>query len=301
MTTASHRYSHHALRALTHASTLATGFQHAQQDTGHLLVGVMLAEGSLGAQVIAELNITPDVAGVFLKRLLPRVEEVPQPMPPGEAFQKALADAELESDWLGSHYIGTEHLLLGITRTTPGNALELLRLIDLPPEQIRRRVRHVIQAREQEFNLTVVRSNTRLSELSRRVLNAAEQTALSLEHPAPGMGHVLLALVQERRGVTSQILQRSGLQTVALQVALDRREAALLSDLQPLLSTAIEQADKLGSHYVGADHLLLTLTLLPAGIGLLQQYGAAADKVNRLLNKHLRGDPYDTGEWKKRF
>jgi ATP-dependent Clp protease ATP-binding subunit ClpA len=297
MTAGSHRYSHHALRALAHATTLATGFQHPYQDTGHMLVGVMLAEGSVGAQVMIDLDLTPEFVAVFLKRMMPYVENVPEPMVRAEAFDKALEDALLESDWLGTHYIGTEHLLLGITRTNQGNAGELLRLLDIQPEQIRRRVKNLIQSRETEFNLTAARANIRLSELSRRVLNAAEQTALSLEHSTVGIGHLMLALVQERRGVTSDILQRSGLNQPRLNAGLHKRLPALLTGLETVLTNAIEQADKLGSHYVGADHLLLTLTLVQPGIVLLQQYGAEVDRINRLLNKHLRvEDKRDTQE-----
>lgn len=299
MTAGSHRYSHHAHRALAHAATLALGFQHAHQDTGHLLVGVMLAEGSVGAQVLADLNVTAEIAGVFLKRMMPRTEEVSDPISRAPSFDKALEEAVVESDWLGTHYIGTEHFLLGITRTNPGNAMELLRLLDISPEQIRRRVKNVIQSRATEFNLTSARANTRLSELSRRVLNAAEQTALSLEHSTVGIGHLLMALVQERRGVTSDILKRSGLNESKLQAALRKRDAGLLTGLDTVIQTAIEQADKLGSHYVGADHLLLTMSLVQPGVAVLQQFDAAVDRVNRLLNKHLQGDTRDTQEWRK--
>ena len=59
-----------------------------------------------------------------------------------ESYNQALLLAEDESDWLGNHYIGTEHILLGITRTNVGNAVRLLKLVDITPEQVRRHVRH---------------------------------------------------------------------------------------------------------------------------------------------------------------
>lgn len=286
----SNRYSHHALRALQHAATLASGFQHAYQDTGHLLVGVILAEGSVGAQVMADLNLSAEIAGVYLKRLLPRIEEPPTIIPKTAAFEEALKQATTESDWLGSHYIGTEHLLLGITRTThPGNAIELLRLVDISPEQIRRRIRLLTSDTQATFSLDSVRTNARLSEVGRRVLNAAEQMALSWEHSTVSMGHLLLALAQEQRSVTADILRRSGLNEESLRLALGKREAMRFGTLDMVIQEAVERAEKLGSHYVGADHLLFALTLLPAGVALLQTYGASADKVNRLLNKHLTG------------
>lgn len=287
MIAGSHRYSHHALRALAHAATLAEGFQHNQQDTGHLLIGIVLAEGSIGSQALLDLQFSPTIAGVYLKNLQPRSDDVNHP-PRSDAFEKSLADADLESSWLASHYIGTEHLLLGITRTNLGNAPELLRLMDLSSEQVRRRVRDLLQDRRAEFDLNTLRANTRLSELARRVLAAAEQNALALEHASPGIGHLVLALVQERRGVTSTLLQHSGLNTADLEAGIERREDLLLNSLEGVMQTATMEAAKLGSHYLGADHLLLAITLTSSGSSVLQQYGTNPDKLLRLLNKQLK-------------
>lgn len=283
-----HRYSHHANRALSHAEALARRFQHPYQDTAHLLVGVIFARGSIGSNIMAGLDLPPDVAEVYLKRLMPPSEAQTPTLAHDATFDQALELAADEATWLGHHYIGTEHFLLGITRTNVGNAIRLLRLVDIPPEQIRRRVRLALREGLTEFSLDVLRQNARLSELSRRVINAAEQTAVALDHPAIGLGHLLLALAQERRGVTATILAQSGLNAAQLRAELDAREDALLTSIEVAINQAIDQAGRLGSHYVGADHLLLAMTLISEGSGLLQQYGAAPDKVNRLLNKHLR-------------
>jgi ATP-dependent Clp protease ATP-binding subunit ClpA len=285
-----HRYSHHTRRALGHAANLAARFRHPYQDTAHLLVGVVLAEGSVGAQVMQDFDLPPAVAEVYLKRLMTPVPESSEPIPRDASFDEALEQAEDEAQWLADHYIGTEHLLLGITRTNLGNAISLLRLLEITPEQIRRRVRHVIMDGRREFSLEAVRRNTRLSELSRRVLNAAEQAAVAHDHPTVGLGHLLLALSWERRGVMSDVLHNSGLNDDALLAGLQAREAPALVSVEVLLNEAIDKAQQLGSHYVGADHLLLVMALLPAGARLLARYGVSPDKVQRLLNKHLRTD-----------
>ena len=285
-----HRYSHHVRRSLAHAATLADGFQHAYQDTAHLLVGVMLAKGSIGATVMQELAVPVEVAGVHLKHLMPRDEDHQPPVPRSRDFEKALEYAGDEAAWLGSHYIGTEHLLLGITRANHGNAIELLRLVLIPPERIRRLIRQ--QAHDNtpvQFSLKHVRASARLSELSRRVLNAAEQQATLLEHAQPGIGHLLLALAQERRGSTAQFLRQSGLKEATLETALERKDTALLLPLEPILEDAVIRAEMLGSHYVGADHLLLALTGCEQGITLLQTFRVDKDRVVRLLNKLLDG------------
>lgn len=282
-----HRYSHHVRRALQHAGLLASDYGHPRQDTAHLLVGVMLTEGSLGAQVMEVFDLPVPVAKVYLKRLMTPSASESSPIPLDESFDKALEQAADEASWLDSHYIGTEHLLLGITRTNLGNAMNLLRLVDITPEQLRRRLRHVISDGMVEFSLETVRANSRLSELSRRVLNAAEQMAVSLDHPAVGIGHLMMALSNERRGVSSNFLKQSGLDADQLKQALDVRNRKLFVGIEIVLDEAITQAEKMGSHYVGADHLLFSLTLLDKGTELLQAYGASSDKIRRLLQKHL--------------
>jgi ATP-dependent Clp protease ATP-binding subunit ClpA len=282
------RYSHHVHRALQHAEHLALQYGHAYQDTAHLLVGVMLTEGSLGAQVMEIFDMPIPVAKVYLKRLMVPSEHVTTPVPRDESFDKALLEAADEAEWLGSHYIGTEHLLLGITRTNLGNAIALLHLVDITPEQLRRRLRHVISDGMAEWSLETVRANYRLSELSRRVLNAAEQKAVSYDHPAVGIGHLLLALFRERRGITSDLLLQSGLDQEILQEGLDSSDRSLLVSIETVLDEAIRLAEKLGSHYVGADHLLLALTSSPGGIDMLHKYSISADKLRRLLQKHFK-------------
>src|SRR5262245_51730872 len=103
-----HRYSHHVRRALQHAEQLASDYGHAQQDTAHLLVGVMLTEGSLGAQIMEIFDLPVPVAKVYLKRLMTPMESVERPVPHDESFDKALEQAADEAAWLDSHYIGTE-------------------------------------------------------------------------------------------------------------------------------------------------------------------------------------------------
>jgi len=284
------RYSHHANRALSHAQTLAAGFQHPAQDTAHLLVGVILAEGSIGAQVLSDFGLTVAVAGVYLKRLMEHVER-DEPPPPSPALLLALQQAEEESDWLGQHYIGTEHLLLGFTRNNVGNAIDLLRLLDVTAEQVRRRVRRAISDGQREFSLESIRTNARLSEVARRVLNRAEALSVQQSHPTVSFGHLLLALAQEQRVAPAAILRQGGLDMERLASLLAHQHPSLMLSIEPLLEEAVNLAEKLGSHYVGADHLLLTLASLPAGQAALLDCGAAADKVYRLLNRTFNPPP----------
>ena len=285
----SYRYSHHARRALFHAEALATAYAHLHQDTAHLLVGVLLTDGSIGAAVMKGFDLDKERAKVYLKRLLPN-QETSTEIFPDESFEQALAFADDEASWLGTHYIGTEHLLLGITRANLGNAVRFLKLVDITPEQLRRRVRLALQTGQTEFSLHRVRQNARLSEIGKRVLYAAEQMAIALDHPSVGLGHLLMALVKERRSVCPQILRQSGLDELRLTQGLHHQNDDTLVNVEVVLQGAVAQASRLGNHYVGADHLLFALTLIQDGTTLLQAYGAEPDRVNRLVSKHFRSD-----------
>jgi ATP-dependent Clp protease ATP-binding subunit ClpC len=59
--------------------------------------------------------------------------------------QKALEFAVEEARKMGHHYIGTEHLLLGLVQLGEGVALDVLRKLGVTPEQIRRQTRRVLQ------------------------------------------------------------------------------------------------------------------------------------------------------------
>ena len=285
-----HRYSHHAKRSLSYAGELALQYSHPHIDTAHLLVGVILADGSIGAQVLQNLKLSEQVAKVYLKRLMPMLETRPEShkIPEHESYHQALLLAENESDWLGNHYIGSEHLLLGITRTNVGNAIRLLKYVDITPEQLRRHVRIALSDGQTEFTLSMARQNARLSEIGRRTLYATEQIALSREQEHAGLGHLLVALAQEKRGVTASILEQSDLNFEQLEIDIQHPTPQLNLSIEQVIFRAVEEAEKHSNHYVGADHLLYAMTLLPQGRALMVAYAVRVDKVKRLLEKQLR-------------
>ncbi len=281
------RYSHHARRALTHADALVTRCQHPYMDTAHLLVGVMLTEGSIGCKVLQALHLSAKQAEPYLRTLYDTRSIAPASAH-GTSVETVLMLAADESRWLGHHYIGTEHLLLGITRTNAGNASDLLHRLQKTPEQLRRRVRQALKTGETEPDLHQAKRNARLSELSRRAINAAEQMALVFDHPTVGLGHLLLVLCQETRSPTAALLRTSGLDENRLRRELINNDPLLLASIEPVLNRVLEEAEKVGSHYSGTEHLLLTLTLDPAGTALLRHYDLQAEMLRHKLQPGTR-------------
>ncbi len=285
------RYSHHARRALSHTHALVTRFRHPLMDTAHLLVGVLLTKGSVGAQVLLELDISPENAQRFLKTLYPRVELPPEEIDYAAELDEALALAADEANWLGHHYVGTEHFLLGITRTNVGNASTLLHHLNVSPEHVRYRARQALKAGPAEPDLQLAKRNARLTELSRRVITAAEQLAVTLDHPVVGLGHLLVVLLHEERSNTYRMLQESGLEEARLREGLEAEDSVLLLSIEGILNIALDRAESMGSHYTGTEHLLLTLLLDPSGISAMEYYGADTHDLRIRLEGKLRRKP----------
>jgi ATP-dependent Clp protease ATP-binding subunit ClpA len=247
----------------------------------------MLAEGSIGHGVLQELQLTAEKAEPELAGLIRSIDEVPDPPPHDAALDAALDLAADESNWLGHHYIGTEHLLLGITRTNVGNASDLLHRLSIAPDQVRRHVRTALSDGLQEFSLEAVRRDASLSELSRRVITAAEQMAVRMDNPTVGMGHLLLVLMQERRSPTAPLLAASHLDAGQLQQGLYNGDMRLLVSIEAILWQAVEHAQSLGMHFTGTEHLLLAITIAPEGIALLEHYGASAEHLRERVAQQL--------------
>jgi ATP-dependent Clp protease ATP-binding subunit ClpA len=277
------RYSYHAHRALTHASLLVQRYRHPFVDTGHLLVGVMLTEGSIGCKIMLEMDLRAAQAEPHLQALYPILNLVGPEARAGEALEMTLELAASESAWLSHHYVGTEHLLLGITRTNAGNASALLRRLGTSPELLRSRVRRALNEGATELDLQMAKHMARLSELSRRAFNAAEQLAVTLDQPQVTIGHLLLVLAQETRSPTSQLLRDSGLDEARLRTGLASGDGVLMVRIERVLNQVLDLVEKVGSHYTGTEHLLLALLNDPAGSAALAAYGVRLDRLRGRL------------------
>jgi ATP-dependent Clp protease ATP-binding subunit ClpA len=282
------RYSQHARRALVHARLLAQKFYHPEIDTDHLLLGIWRTEGSLGGRVLHDFEIDHKEAEASISRLHPHVDEA---VPHHAASLRAALDvAADESRWLGHHYIGTEHLLLGLLRAGTGQAPTLLADLYLNGSQIRNRVRRLLNEGVSEINLEAVRRLARLSELSRRVLNAAQKLAADYQHPAAGLEHLLIVLGRERRSVATRLLAECGFNEIRLTddllgLIVDARLAA--TALDEVLDSAVNRAEVLGMHYTGTDHILLAMMLDIQAIDLLQRYGVDVECLQSRLTEIL--------------
>lgn len=293
--TLNNRYSQHARRALNQARLMAQDYQHEAVDTDHLLVGIMREEGSLGSQVLTDLGIDMCRAELEVRVLHGVVDPLVTTLNLTGALSRALALSVEESHWFGHHYIGTEHLLLALARSRSGGVADLLRTLAISPDQIRRRVRLLLSDGVTELSIEAAKRMARLSELTRRVLNAASQLASQDRDQPAGLDHLLLVLAREERSMVSRILRDCGLDKAALETALSQQLPAngLASEalLEDVIDHAVNRADQLGTHYTGTDHVLLAVAQNPYGARLLQKYGVNLDQLSAALYRDLLPRP----------
>lgn len=286
MTTNS-RYSQHARRAMSRARALAKDHAHAFVDSTHLLVGVLYEDGSIGCNILHDLQMDlRRTERVFYQLHTPSDGPVQNPALT-QPLHEALLLAGDESRWLGQHYIGTEHMLLGLARSNEQPLLALLHTLEISPEQIRRRVRRLLQDGITEISIEQAKRVARLSELSRRVLNGAEQIAEKMGHKHVGLAHLLLVLARERRSVCARVLREAGLDDAALEANLIKPRPATGGMLEDVIDRAVDRAESFGSHYTGTDHLLLSLASDPRGARLLHKYGADSQLIVQQMRDYL--------------
>ena len=138
------RFTQRARRVLSLAHQEAEQSRNNNIGTEHLLLGLMDEEGGVAGRVLRELGMTSDRVREVIRRVsTSSVGFDPSRVELAGDTQQVLEFAVDEARRLGHHYIGTEHILLGLVRVD-GTALEVLRRLGVTPEQIRRQTRRVL-------------------------------------------------------------------------------------------------------------------------------------------------------------
>ncbi|MCB9436778.1 MAG: hypothetical protein H6673_07255 [Anaerolineales bacterium] len=286
----SYRYSQHARQSLALSHYWARQYGHETVDTDHLFLGILDTDGSLGWQVLCDLEFDRPQAFLEVQNLHSISETVEQQLPFSYELREALLMAVAEAQGLNSEYLGTEHILLGLIRSGNGQLRELLTLLDISPEQIRARCKRIIQQGISELTMESVRRMAKLSELAKRVLNAAKQIAAAHDQNTIAPEHVLLALTQERRSIAKRLLAQCNCDTEAISEAvidLPAQSIELETRLNHILDRAVDRAEAMGSHYTGTEHILFAMTLLPWSQHMLQVFNVDVVMLQSLVYEAL--------------
>ncbi len=139
------RFTQRARRVLSLAQEEAERLQHGQISTEHLLLGLMREEGGVAGRVLRELGLDQRRVEELVIRLTDSGSRAPgDTLDLSAGTKKVLELAVDEARRMGHHYIGTEHLLLGLVRQQDGVAIDVLRRLGISPEEVRRQTRRVL-------------------------------------------------------------------------------------------------------------------------------------------------------------
>jgi len=135
-------------------------------------------------------------------------------------------------------------------------------------------------------------SMERFTQRARRVLSLAHKEAERMHHAQIGTEHLLLGLLRDQGGIAGRVLRDLGLDIESVLTVTEgitgygdyRGDALALSPgTQRVLELAVEEARKLGHHYIGVEHILLGLIEHGKGVAhdVLGQLGLTSEQIRR--------------------
>ena len=148
----------------------------------------------------------------------------------------------------------------------------------------------------------------RFTQRARRVLSLAQEEAERLNHSYIGSEHVLIGLIREEGGVAGRVLRELGLEEQRVQAMVERlsgvgtRTPFTKIELSPstkrILELAVDEARRLGQHYISTEHLLLGMVRQNEGVAMdvLRKFGISAEQIRRQTRRMLKESPVSTRE-----
>ncbi len=180
------KFTERARKVLSLAQEEAVRLNQNYIGTGHLLLGLLREDQGVAAAVLKRLEVDVDAARQAVELLLQQGDEAT----PGELgltgrAKKAIELTVDESRRLNHHYIGAEHLLLGLLREGEGAAGKALRGLGVDLEQARSLTMQVIgQGGVHEVSQEEAFDRTRARLIGRQLHAAYQPYHITSEAPA---------------------------------------------------------------------------------------------------------------------
>ena len=156
------KFTERARRVLTLAQEEAQRFNHNYIGTEHLLLGLVREGDGVAAKVLANLGVELTKVRSAVEFIIGRGERAT----PGEIgltprAKKVIELAVDEARRLSHHYIGTEHLLLGLVREGEGIAASVLESLGVNLERVRAETTRILSQSMPQSSGAGARSSTR--------------------------------------------------------------------------------------------------------------------------------------------
>lgn len=140
-------------KVLAIANDLASDLGHSYIGTEHLLYGLACEENGVASKVLENQDITPeDILDKIEELIGGQVKENFSVLGFTPRTKKILENAYLEAKKLGSNYIGTEHLLVGMMKETDSIAIRILVDLEVNPDEMLADIAKTLNEFEESIN-----------------------------------------------------------------------------------------------------------------------------------------------------
>jgi uncharacterized damage-inducible protein DinB len=251
------KFTEHARKALQLAQEEAQRLKHGYLGTSHIMLGLVRDEDGLAGQVLREAGVELDKAREVVAKVLGEGDtDVRGEIGLTPTAKEAIVSAVSIARSLNHHYVGSEHLLLGVLDLSDAETATVLEELGLASESIRADVlkklgergeptnpdrsfeqlrykmrRQTIYFQREDFKGPDMPPNDdqpsgssrfdRFTERARKTLQLAQEEAQHFNHNYIGTEHILLGLVREGDGVAARVLNNLGIELNKVRSAVE--------------------------------------------------------------------------------
>jgi ATP-dependent Clp protease ATP-binding subunit ClpA len=310
------KFTERARRVLTLAQTEAQEFNHNYIGTEHLLLGLVREGDGVAAKVLANCGVRLDSVREAVEVIIGRGDRpIMGEIGLTPRAKKVIELAVDEARRLNHHYIGTEHLLLGLVREGEGIAAGALESLGVSLERVRaettrtlaqsmpaarprsasrwRRVKQAIQRRFSDDQIRVAAGD------ARPIVERARVEAMRFDHNYLGTEHLLLALARDRESGAAMVLENFGVEVnkvvSAVEFIIGRGDRVVLGDIgltpraDKCLKLAVGEMERMEHAELRSEHILLGLLREGEGIaaGVLESLGVNLERARPVVQRAL--------------
>jgi excisionase family DNA binding protein len=144
------KFTDQARRVLSQANEEAHRYNHTGIGTEHVLLAIMSEDEGIAVKALAQLQVQPGEVRAQIETLHPAGEQPTGGSQLGVTQQgkESIELAVQEARSFGHHYIGAEHLLLGLLREEKGSGGKVLRKSGMTVEKAREVVKQLLAAEQ---------------------------------------------------------------------------------------------------------------------------------------------------------
>jgi ATP-dependent Clp protease ATP-binding subunit ClpA len=316
------KFTERARKVLHLAQEEAQRLNHNYIGTEHLLLGLIREGEGVAAKVLTNLGARLDDVRSKVEFIIGRGDRtVAGDIGLTPRAKRVIELSVDEARRLKHHFVGTEHLLLGLVREGEGIAAGVLESLGVSLDKTRLQVLHVLQnaaadSRAPEavagepwpgslpsgvITLQVGARLTehfyQLDEATRRVLWLAQGEAVTQGHAYTGTEHLLLGLLHGPTGIASQVLAELDVTAKGVEEHLaalpsegDRKpthDLGLTARAKRAIELAVQEAQSRNVQSARTEHLLLGLVAEGEGVAvrILDKLGASPDAVRAAVER----------------